>query len=312
MATRKTTTKAKTKTTKKPAARTAAAKTTRTTKSTKVTKKTVDKKSVIKAAVVAKAKTNQLTTNTLRKLQFIKAFVFAALAAAAAYLMNDASYAVGIGHQTKDELLSLTAEKTAFVHGFQNLMDVEIRWIVVFIMGLAAVFSLLAATRLRRRYEATLVDGVSSMRWIGWGIIAALMVETIALLSGVSDIFVLKMIAGLMLVTCALAWVSEKRNKQAGRSTWNEFVVGLVTGLLPWLLIAGYAISTWVWGLVRSPWYVYALYASTLIGFTLLSVNQYKRISAWKNTLVVERNYLLIALVTKASFAVILILGFQK
>ncbi len=150
------------------------------------------------------------------------------------------------------------------------------------------------------------------MRWVGWGITSALMVEVVALLSGVSDIFVLKLIAALMLITCALAWVAEKRNKQAGRPAWSEFVVSLFTGSLPWLLIGGYAVGTWVWGLIRYPWYVYALYAVLLVGFTMLTATQYKRINGWRNTLVVERNYLLVGLFTKAAFAVILILAFQK
>ncbi len=314
MATTKKSTKAKTKTTKKPAvkARTTAVKTTRATKTTKVTKQPVVKKPVVKAAAVVKAKTTELTANTLRKLNFVKAFVFAALAVLAGVLMSSASYPVSIGYQAKDALVSLTAGKTAFVHGNQNLFDIEVRWLVVTILGLAAVFSLLIATRLRAKYEATLTDGVSSMRWIGWGITAALMVETVALLSGVSDILTLKLIAGLMLVTCALAWVAEKRNKQAGRPAWSEFVVSLFTGSLPWMLIGGYAIATWVWGLIRYPWYVYALYAALLVGFITLTFTQYKRINGWKNTLIVERNYLLIGLVTKVAFAVILILAFQK
>lgn len=312
--TRKTTTKAKTKTTKKPAsnARTAAAKTTRATKTVKVTKKPAIKTPAVKAAAVTARRTNVVTTNVLRRLNFVKAFVFSALAVAAGVLMDNTSYPVSIGHQAKDELLGLTAQKTELVHASQNLFDVEIRWIVVTIMALAAIFSLLAATRMRRKFEATLDDGVSPMRWIGWGITSALIVETIALLSGVSDIFVLKVLAGLMLITCTLAWISEKRNKQAGRPVKSEFILGLFTGSLPWLLIAGYAISTWVWGLVRYPWYVYALYAAVITGFTLLTLNQYKRINGWRNTLVVERNYLVTGLLTKAAFAVILILAFQK
>jgi hypothetical protein len=301
--------KAKTKTSKKPAsrARTAAAKTTRATKSTKVTKKPT-----VKAASTSKGKTSVLTVRTLRRLNLIKALVFAALAVAAGLLMTSASYALTVGYQAKDELVSLTEGKTAFVHGSQNLMDIEVRWIVVGIMALAAVFSLLAATRMRAKFENSLITGVSSMRWVGWGITSALMVEATALLSGVSDVKVLKLVGGLMLVTCALAWVAEKRNKQAGRPVRSEFVISLVTGILPWLLILGYAVSTWVWGLVRYPWYVYALYVVLLGGFTLLATNQYKRIQGWTNTLVLERNYLLIGLVTKAAFAVVLILGFQK
>lgn len=315
MATRNTSTKAKTKTTKKPAVRTrtAAAKTTRLTKTTKVVKKPAVKKPAVKAAAVkVSSKTAVLTATTLRKLYFVKAFVFAALAVAAGFLMNDTSYPLGVGYQAKDELVGLTAQKTEFVHASQHLLDVEIKWVVVFILGLAAVLSLLAATRLRRKFEDTLVDGVSPMRWVGWGITSALMVETIALLAGVSDILVLKLLAGLMLATCTLAWISEKRNKQAGRPTWSDFVLGLFTGSLPWLLIVGYAVTTWVWGLIRYPWYVYALIVATIAGFTLLTANQYKRVNGWTNTLIVERNYLLIGLVTKAAFAVILILAFQK
>jgi hypothetical protein len=158
MATRKTTTKAKTKTTKKPAARTraAAVKTSKTTsKSTKATKPAVSK-----AAVAAKSKTATLTADTLRKINFIKAFIFAALAVAAGMLMNDSSYAINVGYQAKDELISLTAGKTAFVSASQTLADVQVRWLVVIILGLAALFSLLAATRLRRKYEAAVADGV--------------------------------------------------------------------------------------------------------------------------------------------------------
>lgn len=316
--TTKATTKAKAKTTKTPAARTrtAAAKTTRATKTTKAASKPVVKKqTAVKktdVTVKTKSKSTVLTTNTLRRLNVIKALVFAGLAVAAGFLMNSATYALSVGHAAKDQLLSLTGGQTVFVPGRTVLMDVEIRWVVVTIMAIAALLSLLAATRLRRRYEASVLAGVSSMRWIGWGITTALMVETIALLSGVSDLWVLKTIAGLMLVTCTLAWIVEKRLVQAGRPIWSEFIVSLFTGALPWLIIFGYAISTWVWGLVRYPWYVYALYASTLIGFTLLTVNQYKRISGWRNALVIDRNYLLIGLATKAAFAIILILGFQK
>lgn len=318
MATRNTTTKAKTNTVKKPAARTrsAAAKPTRSAKTAKTTKpatKIVAKKApVTKATAAPKPKTRSLTAGTLRKMNFIKAAVFTALAVAAGMLMTAATYPLSVGYQAKDELLSLTAGKTAFVHGTQALHDLEIRWLLVGFLAIAALLSLLAATRWRAKYDASLVTGVSPLRWIGLGITSAIMVETIALLSGISDIFVLKIVAGLMLVTCTLGWIAEKRNRQAGRPVWSEYVVSLFVGSLPWLLIGGYAAATWVYGLIRYPWYVYALIGSTVLGFSLLAANQYKHIGGWKNNLVVERNYLLISFVTKVAFAAILILAFQK
>lgn len=314
MATKKTTTRGKTKTTKRPAAkaRTAAAKTTRSTKSARAAKPAAKKTVVAKTAAKLRGRTAVLSINMLRKLNLVKALIFTALAVTAGMLMSNASYPVGIGYAAKDELISLTAGTTQFVHGTQSLFDVQVRWLVVVILGLSALFSLLAATRLRRRYEAAVEDGVSPWRWLTLGITSALMVEVIALLSGVSDILVLKVLAGLILVTCALGWVNEKRLKQAGRPIWSDYVVSLFTGALPWLVILGYAVSTWVWGLIRYPWFVYALYASTLIGFTLIAFNEYKRNSGWKNNLVVERNYLLSGMATKVAFAVILILAFQK
>jgi hypothetical protein len=309
MATTTKSTKAKTKTSKSSAAktRTAAAKTTRASKSTKATKS-----NVTKAAAVTKAKATVVTVGTLRKLHLVNAFVMAALAVAAGFLMTNASYAVNVGYQAKDELISLTTGKTAFVHASQTVLDVQVRWLLIIILGLSAVFSLMAATRGRKMYQAGVEDEVLPVRWICLGIISALMVEVIALLSGVSDIFTLKLVAGLVLVTTALGWVSEKRNKQAGRPVWSEFNVSLFTGVLPWLLIGSYAVSTWVYGLVRYPWFVYALIASTIIGFSLIAANQYKRIGGWKNYLVVERNYIVFALITQAAFAAILILAFQK
>lgn len=314
MATRKTTTKAKTNT-KKPAskARSAAAKTTaKSTKSKTVKPAATKKVATVKAAAKTTRSTRTVSVKTLRTILLIKTLLFAGLAVAAVLLMNTASYALTIGYQAKDELISLTQGKTAFVHASQGVLDVEVRWALVTILGLSALFSLLAATRMRAKYEASVLSGISPMRWIGFGVTTALMVELIALLAGISDLATLKVIVGLVLTTCALAWIGEKRNKQAGRPVLSEFLISLFTGLLPWLLIGSYALSTWVYGLVRYPWFVYALIASTFIGFTLLTTNQYKKISGWTNNVIVERNYLLIGTLTKVAFAVILIIGFQK
>lgn len=314
MATRKTTTKAKTKTTSRSStkARTAAAKTAAKTTKAKAARPAATKKTTVKAAARPIKTARKTDMKTLRTILLAKALLFAGLAVAAGLLMNSATYALTVGYQAKDELISLTQGKTAFVHATQGVLDVEIRWLVVAIMGISALFSLLAATRMRPKYEASVASGISSPRWISLGITTALMVEVIALLSGISDIMTLKVVAGLMLATCTLAWIIEKRNVQAGRPVWSEYVVSLFVGTLPWLLIGSYALTTWVYGLVRYPWFVYALIASTLVGFTLLSANQYKKISGWTNNVIVERNYLLIGTLTKVAFAVILIIGFQK
>jgi len=293
----------------RPKTSTASAKT-KSTKSAKAVKPTKDNKATT-AVKVKKAK-KQLSLNSLRKLQLAKAFILTALAVTAGFVMTSASYALTIGYMAKDELISVTDGKTAFVSGSQSILDIQVKWLLVAILGISALMALLTATKMRKKYEAQINGHVSSMRWVAAAITTALIVESVALLSGVSDMFVLKLVGGLIVVTSILAWTVEKRLKQAGRPVWTEYVASLITGTMPWILIGSYAVATWVYGLVRYPWFVYALMLTTVVSCSLIAVNQYKHLMGWKNYLVIERNYQYILFASQVAFAVILILGFQR
>lgn len=300
MATIKKSPKAKTKT-----AATRATKTTKTTTkraTAKVTKKTV-------AAKVVKKPT--MTTDTLlTRLHILSAFVAVALAGVAAWMMNATKFELTIGGLAKNELAAQGA--TTLVPAVSHVYDVEIRWLVVITLALGAILPLLTLTVYKARFTAAIRDRVNLLRWIDVAVISALMVEIIALLSGVNDILTLKLLAGLMAVTSLLGWVSEKRNKQAGRPAWSEFVVSLVTGMLPWILIAGYAVNTWVQGRTHNEWYVYALYAAVMAGFIGYSYTLYRAISRRDtNVATIERNYLIVSILLKTAFGAILIAGLR-
>jgi hypothetical protein len=323
MAKKTTTTKAKTKTAK-TTTRAAAARTTRKTtkaavakptrtkaakavKSTKVTKTT--KAAPVKTAKVSRVKS---LTSRLRSLNLASAALFAALAVAAGLLMTNASSPVSVGYSTRDELRS--ASTTVFAPASQNVADVEYRWIVVAVLAVSVVLPLLYATKLRNRYEAAVAGNVVPWRWIDLAVTSALMVETVALFSGVTDLMTLKLAGALMAVTCFLGWLSERR-KAAGAVGFAPYIGSIFTGVMPWILIGGYAVATWVYGLVRYPWYVYALMAVVLGGFTLLAVNQLMQLKdrrKWADYAFVERNYLTINLLVKTLFAAVLILGLQQ
>lgn len=296
--------KAKIKTTKKPV-----------TKAAKATNKKVTSK-IVEAKLDKPVKTTKVTkavpfTKKLNILNLASGFLSLALAAAAGFLMNNTSYQLFTGLITKDELAS--ANGTAFVPAIRALHDLELRWVVVGILLLSAIVPLLAATRNRKQYETALANKVIRWRWIEMAVISALIVETIALVSGVQDVMTLKLIGGMTAISLLLAWISERQVVGiVSRLRRNTYALSIVTGILPWLLIVAYTAATVVYGRVRAPWFVYALHAVGLISLAAYYLNGKRELQASQNYEVTERNYLRISIFFKVAFAAILIVGLYK
>ncbi|HUP26780.1 MAG TPA: hypothetical protein VM124_04005 [Candidatus Limnocylindrales bacterium] len=304
MATTKKSTKAKIKTTKKPAANTSkAARTNKLSVSAKVVKTPIKK---------ATAPRNRI--KLLAQLNLITAVLSLGLAVMAGLFMNQRSYQLFTGLLTRDELASRAT--TVFVPAIRSVADVELRWAVVATMVLSAILPLLFATRLRRRYEASVANKVRTWRWVDMAVVGALMMGTTALISGVQDIMTLKLIGGLVILSGALAWMAERQNADiTAKPGKSAYILSIIAGALPWLLIATYAAATPIYGMVRNSWFAYALYGALLAGFIATAINlgnQLRGKGKLANYEVAERNYQLINLLTRAAFAVILITGLIK
>jgi len=236
--------------------------------------------------------------------------LFVLLALVAGYFMNTTSYSLTLGHLAQDDLASRT--HTVFAPAIQSVYDVEARWLVVAVLLLSAILPVLYLTRLKDRYAQYVnTTRMLPFRWIDLAVTGALMTEIAALLSGVSDVPTLKLIAGVVVVAAVLGLIAERQNNAVAKPVRSAYITGIVTAVLPWLLIAAYAVATVVYGMVRSPWYVYALYAALLAGLALQARNQRMSLRG-ANYLVVERNYVAISILTKAAFAIILIAGLAK
>lgn len=249
----------------------------------------------------------------LRKILRLSTAVYVLLAAAAFAFMSRASHQITLGYLTNDTLAADTG--TVFAPAARVLYDLEIRWAVIALLVFSLALPILYLTRMERRYADALRGRVLPWRWIDLAVSSALMMEVIALLSGVQDMMTLKLIGGMMAITCALGWIAERQNNDTDRPVWSAYVTSLFSGLLPWLMGAVYAVATPFYGLVRAPWYVYALYAAGLAGFGLLALNQlsqHRRLGSYKDYFSVERRYLVINLLTKLAFAGILIVGLKK
>jgi hypothetical protein len=313
MATKKPTTKA-TSTTKKhtinksanrkSSARATAAKATTTKKETKET-------------TVAKVKTSKVRkpadfTKQLRWLHISSAVVFTALAVAAGLLMKGVTFPLTIGYQAKDVLAESAG--TVFAPATQSIFDIDLRWVLIAVLLLSVTGPLLYVTRLKAWYARAVQNESVPTRWLDLALTGALMVEVVALLSGVNNLFVLKAMAGAIVVTCALGWVAERQHALRDRGALSTYGISLLSGLLPWFVIVSAAVGTWVNGMVRSPWYVYALYAATFLGFSLIARLQwvhYRGKRQWTNFAAVERDYFVGNFLMKTAFAVILIVGLK-
>jgi hypothetical protein len=304
MATKKTTTRGKTKTTKTSAAATKTAKTAK-----KVTKTAV--KAPAKKVAAAKTTTKKTLSvfDRLVRWQLVSALVFIALAIGAGTAMKTTTSLLSFGHMGRDSLASRT--ETIYASAQEPVFDLEIRWALVTILGVAAVFSLLYLTRLKAQYNDSLNTKVFKWRWIEMAITSALMVELVAVLSGAEDIATLKLIGGFMIVAAALGWVVE-RDTAAKRPVRAALIISIVAAVLPWLLIAMYAIATFVYGGIRSPWYVYALYAVSIAGGLLVTRNLRRTTNSQVDRATTERDYTVISFVTKAAFAAVLIIGLKR
>lgn len=297
MATRKTTTRPKTKT----------AKTTRTPRTASASAQTAARRT----ADVQVVKRNVFTTGRMLGLA---AALYLGLAVAAGFLMQPATYSLSLTHLTNDLLLS--QQNTAFVGASRPVFDLELRWVVVGLMLLSTALPVLYLTRLKRFYAERLATRrVIGPRWVDLAVSSALMVEVLAILVGYSDVMTLKLMGALLAITCYLGWRAEVNNEAAGQPNWNAFGLSVVTGALPWVAIVGAKIGTMLFSEVRAPWYVYAACLTTFIGFLLLAWNQWKqhrRAGRWADYIFVDRNYLFVSTLTKVAFAAILIVGLSK
>ncbi|GAC1392637.1 MAG: hypothetical protein NVSMB46_09070 [Candidatus Saccharimonadales bacterium] len=248
-----------------------------------------------------------------RNIQILSVVAFVGLIIATVFLMKMSTYQLSLGHVTRNDLSNATV--TQFAPAVHYFYDIDLRWIVVALLAVSIPYPLAIVLKKYKSYQTNIKKSIMPLRWLDFGVSSAIIVETIALLSGVHDVFTLKLIGGLMLVTCGLGWISDKNNQNNKKKTdHSTYFVSIITGNLPWLVIVSYALSTFVLGMVRYPWYVYALYASTLVSVIALSFNQwqhYSKRNQW-SYIFIERNYLIINLLMKVSFGIIIIIGLKR
>lgn len=255
----------------------------------------------------------KLDIQKLRQLQAVSAASFLALAVVAGLVLKAVTYQLSLGFITRDDLASRNT--TVFAPAFHFWYDIDVRWLLVVILVLSSILPILWLTRLGKNYAQSIQRGELPLRWLDLAITGALMIETVGILSGMHDIVGLKLLGAVVAIGYVLAWMADRQNKSSKQPQWSAFITGLVSQALAVLALVAYTISTLVYSLVRSPWYVYALLATVVAMMALVGLNQYVTFRTNQSKgkfLSVERNYIAINLAAKAVFALILIIGLKR
>jgi Heliorhodopsin len=250
--------------------------------------------------------TKKITTKGLVRFNMIMAALHA-VQALAVFVLSDPDrgiWSVTANYLTLDP--ASTTDAPVLVLATQSIFDVHLAYLVVAFFALSAVAHLFVATVYRRRYEVDLKRGINRVRWVEYALSASVMMVAIALLSGIYDLGSLVMFFGLTAIMNLLGLAMELYNQGREKVSWITYNIGVLAGLLPWIVIGIYFWAGNAYGAGEIPTFVYYIYASIFLFFNCFAINmilQYKKIGKWRDYLYGERTYVILSLLAKSALA---------
>ncbi|MDH6235610.1 heliorhodopsin HeR [Cryobacterium sp. CG_9.6] len=183
--------------------------------------------------------------------------------------------------------------------------SVNIGVAAVIVLLLPAVTHLLIASPLlAARYQRSIVQRCSPIRWIEYSLSSSIMIFLIAQLNGITNAGTLVLIYSVQSALIILLWLQERIGTPA--RTLRPFIVGSIVGIVPWGVIALHVLAPGATSGYDQPVWIRLLTVTLLLLFFAFGVNQwlgFREIPTGRTYATEERGYLLLSLVTKAAFA---------
>jgi hypothetical protein len=185
-----------------------------------------------------------------------------------------------------------------------RLFELRFAWGVAAFLFLSAIAHwLIASPGIYDWYVKNLKRERNYARWIEYALSSSIMVVLIAMLTGISDIAA---IGGIFGVNAAmiLFGLLQEHYESPGSGRWMPYWFGVLTGVVPWLLVCVYLWSPTSDG--SPPAFVYAIYVSLFVFFNSFAVNmvlQYRKVGRWRDYLYGESAYVLLSLIAKSLLA---------
>jgi len=187
-----------------------------------------------------------------------------------------------------------------------SFVDANLPLLVAGFLFISAFAHTVIATVKYDGYVAYLDRGMNPYRWYEYSVSASLMIVVIGMLAGVWDLGTLVALFGLVAVMNLCGLLMEQRNESTDETDWTPFWVGVVAGIVPWIVIGISFVGSVTASAGEFPQFVIYIYISIFVFFNLFALNmalQYREVSRWKDYLFGERVYIVLSLVAKSVLA---------
>ena len=195
----------------------------------------------------------------------------------------------------------------------ETLFDFPIALIApIFLLLSAIAHFLISAPFYIQRYEQNIAKGINPPRWWEYSISSSLMLVVLLMLGGLIEVSTVVFIFTLNFIMNLMGLVMERYNQLTDKVSWLPFNIGVVAGIVPWIMGAIYfVVST---GNISDavPAYAQIGFLATFIFFNTFAINmflQYKKVGPWKNYPFGEKAYIVLSLVAKSILGWVIVLG---
>ncbi|NBT49136.1 MAG: hypothetical protein EBT07_15205 [Actinobacteria bacterium] len=177
--------------------------------------------------------------------------------------------------------------------------------IVAFLL-LSAIFHFAVISPwFKKRYFDGLAKNHNYFRWTEYALSSSIMITAIMLLNGFTDY------AGLIAVFAVNASMImfgalQEKYETPGNKKALPFIMGCMTGVVPWIIIGISAFRPGYSGKNEIPGFVIGIIITIFIAFNTFAINQalqYRQVGKWKDYLFGERVYITLSFVAKSLLA---------
>ena len=197
--------------------------------------------------------------------------------------------------------------------------DPKILFTIGYIGVAAALFPLMSATAhftiafvKNKTYNENLKKGMNPYRWYEYAFSSSLMIFLIASFSGVWELWSLIMIFVLNAMMIMFGYFMELVNQKTEKTSWSAFLVGCISGGVPWVVLFAYFVAAVMSTGTNPPAFVYSIFFIYFVVFNIFALNmvlQYKGVGRWKDYLYGERVYIILSFVAKTILAWLVFIG---
>jgi hypothetical protein len=195
----------------------------------------------------------------------------------------------------------------------ETLVEFPVAYIAPIFLLLSASFHFYISSPMYvRRYEQNIKNGINPLRWWEYSISSSLMLVVLLMLGGLIELSVVVFVFTLNFIMNMMGLMMEKYNQLTPKTDWFPFNIGVLAGIVPWLMGGLY-----FWMSTENisdsiPGYARAGFLLTFIFFNTFAINmwlQYKKIGKWKKYSYGEKGYILLSLTAKSALGWTIVLG---